>query len=117
MNFEEPMQRLLEDCPGAQGAAIVDPDGIPVVVTPREGSLETLGVELATILRDLAEAAREFQHGRLEQCSVFAEDAIIILTTITGGYFLVLVMGRDGLAGKGRFQSRLAGARLYSEFI
>ena len=30
---------------------------------------------------------------------------------------LVLVMGRDGLAGKGRFQSRLAGARLYSEFI
>lgn len=117
MNFEEPMQRLMDDCPGAQGAAIVGPDGIPVVVTPREGSLETLGVELAAILRDLAKAAREFQHGRLEQCSVFAEDAIIILTTITSGYFLVLVMGRDGLAGKGRFQSRLTGARLYSEFI
>jgi len=117
VNFEEPMQRLLDECPGAQGAAIVDPDGIPVVVTPREGSLETLGAELATTLRDLAEAAREFQHGRLQQCSVFAENAIIILTTITAGYFLVLVMSRDGLAGKGRFQSRLVGARLHSEFI
>jgi len=117
VNFEEPMQRLLDNCPGAQGAAIVDPDGIPVVVTPHEGSLETLGVELATILRDLAEAAREFQHGRLEQCSVFAEDAIIILTTINAGYFLILVMSRDGLAGKARFQSRVVGARLYSEFI
>ena len=117
MNFEEPMQRLLENCPGAQAAAIVDPDGIPVVVTPREGSLETLGAELATILRDLAEAAREFQHGNLEQCSVFAEDAVIILTTISAGYFLILVMSRDGLAGKGRFFSRLVGARLYSEFI
>lgn len=117
MNFEEAMQRLLEDCPGAQSAAIVDPDGIPVVVMPREGSLETLGAELATILRDLAEAAREFQHGRLEQCSVFAEDAVIILTTIAAGYFLILVMNRDGLAGKGRFQSRLTGERLYSEFI
>ena len=117
MNFEESMQRLLENCPGAQGAAIVDPDGIPVVVTPREGSLETLGAELATILRDLAEAAREFQHGQLKQCSIFAENAIIILTTIAAGYFLILVMSRDGLAGKGRFQSRLAGARLNSEFI
>ena len=117
MNFEESMQRLLENCPGAQGAAIVDPDGIPVVVTPREGSLETLGAELATILRDLAEAAREFQHGHLKQCSIFAENAIIILTTIAAGYFLILVMSRDGLAGKGRFLSRLAGARLYSEFI
>ncbi|MCJ7754597.1 MAG: hypothetical protein MUP13_08535, partial [Thermoanaerobaculales bacterium] len=69
------------------------------------------------ILHDLAEAARELQHGQLEQCSVFAEDAVIILTTIAAGYFLVLVVDRDGLAGKGRFLSRLARTRLYSEFI
>jgi predicted regulator of Ras-like GTPase activity (Roadblock/LC7/MglB family) len=117
VNFEESMQQLLDSCPGARGAAIVDPDGIPVVVTPREGSLETLGAELATILRDLAEAAREFQHGQLEQCSVFAENAIVVLTTIAAGYFLVLVLGRDEIAGRGRFVSRLARARLYSEFI
>ena len=117
MSFEESMRELLESCPGARGAAIVDPDGIPVVVSPEDGSLEALGAELATILHDLAEAAREFQHGQLEQCSVFAEDAVIILTTIAAGYFLVLVVSRDGLAGKGRFLSRLVRARLYSEFI
>ena len=117
MNFEESMQQLMEDCPGARGAAIVDPDGIPVVVTPPEGSLEVLGAELATILRDLAEAAREFQHGSLEQCSIFAEDATIVLTTIAAGYFLVLVLSRDGLTGQGRFLSRLARERLHSEFI
>ena len=117
MSFEESMKELLESCPGARGAAIVDPDGIPVVVSPEDGSLEVLGAELATILNDLAEAARELQHGQLEQCSVFAENAIVILTTIAAGYFLVLVVSRDGLAGKGRFLSRLARARLYSEFI
>ncbi len=117
MSFEESIKELLESCPGARGAAVVDPDGIPVVVSPADGSLEVLGAELATILHDLAEAARELQHGQLEQCSVFAEDAVIILTTIAAGYFLVLVVGRDGLAGKGRFLSRLARARLYSEFI
>ena len=117
MTFEESMKELLESCPGARGAAIVDPDGIPVVVNPEDESLEVLGAELATILHDLAEASRELQHGQLEQCSVFAEDAVIILTTIAAGYFLVLVVGREGLAGKGRFLSRLVRARLYSEFI
>jgi predicted regulator of Ras-like GTPase activity (Roadblock/LC7/MglB family) len=117
VKFEDSMRQLMEDCPGARGAAIVDPDGIPVVVTPREGSLETLAAELATILRDLAKAAREFQHGSLKQCSVFAEDASIVLTTIASGYFLVLVLSRDGLTGKGRFLSRLARERLHSEFI
>jgi len=117
VNFEDSMRQLMEDCPGARGAAIVDPDGIPVVMTPHESSLEALGTELATILRDLAEAAREFQHGRLKQCLVFAEDATIVLTTIATGYFLVLVLSRDGLAGKGRFLSRLARERLHSEFI
>ena len=117
MNFEDSMRQLMENCPGARGAAIVDPDGIPVVATPREGSLEALGAELATVLRDLAEAAREFQHGGLKQCSVFAEDATIVLTTIAAGYFLVLVLSRDGFSGKGRFLSRLARERLHSEFI
>ena len=117
MSFEESMKELLESCPGARGAAIVDPDGIPVVVSPQDGSLEILGAELANILQDLAEAARELQHGQLEQCSVFAEDAVIVLTSIAAGYFLILVVSRDGLAGKGRYLSRLASARLYSEFI
>ncbi len=117
MNFDDSIHNLIESCPGARGAAIVDPDGIPVVVSPRDGSLETLGAEVATILRDLAEAAREFRHGALQQCSIYAEDAVIILTTITAGYFLVLVLARDGLAGKGRFLSRVTRSRLYSEFV
>ena len=117
MNFEDSMRQLMEDCPGARGAAIVDPDGIPVVATPREGPLEALGAELAAILRDLTAAAREFQHGRLQQCSIFAEDASIVLTTIATGYFLVLVLSRDGIVGRGRFLSRRVCEHLHSEFI
>jgi len=117
VNFEPPIQHMLDNCPGARGAAIVDPDGIPVVVTPLDATLETLGAELATIVRDLAEATREFRHGDIEQLAVFAEDAVIILTTIAAGYFLILVLSRGGFTGKGRFLSRLVRARLYSEFI
>lgn len=117
MSFDDSILQLLDNCPGARGAAIVDPDGIPVAASPQGAALETLGAELASVLRDLAGAARELEHGNLEQLAVYAEDAVIVLTTIAGGYFLVLVLARDGLAGKARFLSRLARTRLYSEFI
>jgi hypothetical protein len=48
---------------------------------------------------------------------VLAENAIIILTTLTAGYFLVLMLNPGGLVGKGIILSRLVSQRLYSEFI
>jgi predicted regulator of Ras-like GTPase activity (Roadblock/LC7/MglB family) len=111
------MEKLLERCPGARGAAIVDPDGIPVVVTPDEAALEALGTEFASIVGGVERTGREFHHGGLQQLSIYAEHAVVILTALAAGYFLVLVLNRDGLAGKGRFLSRLTGERLYSEFV
>lgn len=117
MTFDEAISLLIEECPGALGAAIIDSDGIAVVVEPSTAGLEVLGAEFATILGDVGKAGRELQHGSLQQISVYAEKTIVLLTTIAAGYFLVLVLGRDGLVGKGRFLSRLTAVRLYPEFI
>jgi predicted regulator of Ras-like GTPase activity (Roadblock/LC7/MglB family) len=117
MSFESEVQSLLERCPGARGGAVIDPDGIPVVTEPRDRMLEELGAEYASVLRDVDHAGREFRHGGLRQLSIFAEDAVVVLTTISGGYFLVLVMDRDGLVGKARMLSRLTRERLFSEFL
>ena len=117
MSFDEVLAELLERCPGAGGAAVVDPDGIPVVVAPRDGNLEGLSAEFASIVKSLEQAGREFRHGRLQQLSVFAEHTVVILTSIAAGYFLMLVMGRQGLVGKARLLSNLTSERLYSEFV
>ena len=117
MNFDEAVQELLDFCPGAQGAAIVDPDGIAVLVQPRGAAIEALGAELATIVRGVDDAGREFNHGPLEQFSVFTEGSIVILTTISAGYFLLVVLEREAVVGKARFYSRVIRERLYSEFI
>ena len=111
------MSSLVASCPGARGAAIVDPDGIPVVVTPDDSALEALGTEFASVVGGIERAGSEFDHGDFRQLEVYADKAVVILTTLASGYFLVLVLNRDGLAGKGRFLSRLAGERLYSEFV
>ena len=117
MNFGQVIEELLAECPGSRGAAIVDPDGIPVVTHPHGTGLEVLGAEFASVVREVDDAGREFRHGGLQQFFVTAENAVVILTSIAAGYFLMLVLDRGGLVGKARFLSRLAGERLYPEFI
>ena len=117
MTFEEAISDLIDNCPGAQAAAIVDPDGISVSVQPQGRDLEAMGAEMANIVRGVDQAGREFNHGPLQQFSVFAQDTVVILTTMAAGYFLLLVLERGGLVGKGRFLSRLVRERLYAEFV
>ena len=117
MNFDAAVADLLDRCPGAGGVAVFDPDGIPVVTTPKEGNLEGLSAEFASIVKSLEQAGREFQHGRLQQLSVYAENAVVILTSIAAGYFLMLIVDRHGLVGKARLLSRLTSERLYTEFV
>ncbi len=116
MTLHTAVDELISGCPGALGAAIVDPDGIPVVVQPRDASLEDIGAEFATIIREVDEAERELHHGQLQQFVVTADQAVLIVTLMNEGYYLVLQLRRDGLVGKGRFLSRVTGEKLYSEF-
>jgi len=117
VTFDEVVDGLLRGCPGSRAAAIVDPDGISVVSSSDDAGLEALGAEYAAVLREVDEAGREFRHGGLQQFFVTAENAVVVLTTIAAGYFLVLVLDRDGLVGKARFLSRLVSERLYPEFV
>ena len=76
MNFEAEITELVERCPGSRGAAIVDPDGIPVVTIPRQLVARGAGGGVRADRRAAwTEAGREFEHGSLQQFSVWAEDA------------------------------------------
>lgn len=116
MSFQNAVTTLLDSCAGARGVAVIDPDGIPVVTVPHDATLEVLGAEYARVLRDVDEAGREFRHGSLEQFSIYSESTVVILTVITAGYFLVLVLDRDAVIGRARMLSRLTRERLFPEF-
>lgn len=115
--FDVAVRELLEKCPGSRGAAIVAPDGMPVVVEPPRYDMETLGAELAGIVKDMDQSGQELHHGKLQQFTVGAENAQVLLTTMTEGYFLLMVLDSDAVIGRARFACRLAGERLRSEFI
>lgn len=117
MTFQETVKDILQSCPGATAAAIIDPDGIPVVVEPFEPDIEVLGAEMAGMVREMNQAGRELDHGGLRQFSAAAERVQIVLTTMASGYFLMVLMEPNAVTGRVRLASRLAGERLHSEFI
>lgn len=117
MNLEAAVADLIQACPGVTAAALVDPDGIPVAMEPQERMLEEVAAQFAAVLHEVNQAERELNHGPLHQLAVHGEDATLLLTTVSAGYFLVLQLDRRALVGKARFVSRLAAERLHSEFI
>ena len=117
MAFDETVREVVERCPGVRGAVIIDSDGIPVVTVDEDGRLEDLAAEYSTVVREIQRAARELDHGELAQVTVEAELLTVVLTSIATGYYLVVLLGSGGLLGKARFLSKLAGARLHTEFI
>ncbi len=111
------LQRLLENCPDAESVALMDPDGIPVLVEPRGFDVEVIGAEMASIVREMEEASRELQHGVLRQLEVGTDARKFLLTTIVEGYFLLLFLEVQAIGGRAKFYSRLAREALYSELI
>ena len=63
MTFEATVRDIIENCPGSLAAAIIDPDGIPVVVDPPRPEIEVLGAEMASLVREMNQAGRELDHG------------------------------------------------------
>ncbi len=117
MTFEENVKSVMDACPGTQAVAIVDPDGIPVIVEPHQAEVEVLGAEMASLIREMNQAGRELDHGALRQFSAMADRVQIVLTTMAAGYFLMVLLEPGAVTGRARLASRLAGERLHSEFI
>jgi predicted regulator of Ras-like GTPase activity (Roadblock/LC7/MglB family) len=117
MSFE-PFLKAVHECRGVIATAISDTDGIAVETWGgMEDEVEELIAEYSTFLRDIVSANRELQLGELEQLQVTGDRRIALVTLITGLYFLLTIVNRDGNPGKARFRSRVAAQRLRSEFV
>jgi signal transduction histidine kinase len=101
----------------AKRRAIVDPDGIPVVTVSRDQAMEEIGAEFAAILREMAQAERELDHGEIRQLTVETRESATVITLIGEGYFILLQMEPGGLLGKARFLARVAAEQLRSDCV
>ncbi len=116
MSFSRLLQPVA-DCPGVVSTLITDRDGIAVeVVGGSVAEAEELAAEFSSLVREVTSANRELQLGKVEQVVVSGDRRAVLVTAITGDYFLMTLVENSGNQGKARFRSRIAAHRLRSEF-
>jgi predicted regulator of Ras-like GTPase activity (Roadblock/LC7/MglB family) len=118
MSFQEILDQLIERVPEAIAATFIDRDGDPLctrtIEVPNE-ALQLLGAYEKVVKRHLAQAVEEFDQGEIEQVAFCTPLHWILMMGGGEGCTLVLVMMREGLLGRARFEMERSLQRLNAE--
>jgi predicted regulator of Ras-like GTPase activity (Roadblock/LC7/MglB family) len=108
------LDAALARLPGALGAAVVGPDGIPVetAVTSADVNMEWAAAEGMDLVRRVATAPGRDAAGDPDEITIAADARLTILRSVGAGYFLCLVAGPDVLSGRARYEAWRTGLQL-----
>jgi predicted regulator of Ras-like GTPase activity (Roadblock/LC7/MglB family) len=111
MSFESILSQVVEECPGALGAALMGSDGIPIAEVASAPSdladeLGLLGVEFGRILDEARKASDAAGAGAVVELAVQTERYHVLLHAVDRDTYLVLALAPDGQVGKGRYLLR-----------
>jgi predicted regulator of Ras-like GTPase activity (Roadblock/LC7/MglB family) len=108
------LDAALDRLPGALGAVLVGPDGIPVEMATRDPrlNLEWTAAEGMDVVRRTAAERREGPAEVPDEITISGTSRLTILRSVGGGYFLCLVAGPGAIAGQARYEAWRAGLRL-----
>ena len=112
--FEEILEDLLQ-APGCQAAAFMDPQGQTIARAGEDDALETLGAYQSVWMAELARVASRTELRGLHEVEYDFESRRCLLRTVGGGYFVLVVLSRDGVPSLVRGKLERAGTLLAAE--
>jgi predicted regulator of Ras-like GTPase activity (Roadblock/LC7/MglB family) len=112
--FRKTLEEAARRLPGCEAAALVGRDGMVVEhwVASEAHSPETLAAELTPVVRAVESLARNSGGGKVRDLLIRLAGWSCLLTPVSGDLFLVLVVGREAVPGRARFEASRAAARL-----
>jgi predicted regulator of Ras-like GTPase activity (Roadblock/LC7/MglB family) len=118
VSFSEILKEAVDKVDGAVSAMILGSDGIPVEEYAIEKllSLEDLGAEASTMIKDINLAAKDLGLGTAREFSILSDKCGIIMRQINAAYYLALVIMPDGNYGKARFVLKTTVPKIEGEF-
>ncbi len=119
MAFGDILKDIVTNIQGGLAAMVMGVDGIPVdsYTTPTFSyDIQVLGVESATVMREIRRAAEALRSGALKELSFMTEGATVVLRSLTDEYFVALVLLPNGNFGKGRYLLKRSVPKLMAEF-
>jgi predicted regulator of Ras-like GTPase activity (Roadblock/LC7/MglB family) len=114
MNFEDTLKKMIQDCPGVVGIALMGSDGIPisqahVASAPADEADEEVtsaGVEFGRLLDEMRKSSDAIGGGRLEESFVGLDHAWLLFRVVDSEFFLISVLRPQGNLGKARYLMR-----------
>jgi predicted regulator of Ras-like GTPase activity (Roadblock/LC7/MglB family) len=105
MTFREILQKLVDDTPGASGAAIMASDGIPIDEYTRSGDVDLVGlaVEFQGAVEQVGKAASVTTGGGMRELVLSTGLEQLYFRRIDEELSLFAVLDRDGIVGKLRY--------------
>lgn len=107
MPFQEILDSLIERVPESIAATFTDKDGEPICARTIEvpnDALQLLGAYRNVVNRHLQQAVEEFDRGDVEQLAFCTNQHWILMMGAAEQCALVLVMHREGILGRARFE-------------
>lgn len=117
--FQEVLREVVERTEGGVAGLLMGFDGIPVDMYVRHTSLpvdvETVGMELSVILKDIRKAAEMLETGEATEVSIQAEHMTTVIRVLNEEYFVAMTLEPNANYGKARFLLRTVSSKLLSE--
>jgi predicted regulator of Ras-like GTPase activity (Roadblock/LC7/MglB family) len=117
--FEKALARIAERVSGTRAVSLVGVDGIPIASWgSAEGlSIETVAAEIGGLVRAARTTGAASGSGEIREIATVTDAGITVLARVTGEYYLLLLLAREGNLGRGRFELRKAAADLEKELL
>jgi len=114
MSFESILQKIVTECGGGLGIALMGSDGIPIVQTmavgvadnPLGDDLSIAGAEFGRIIGDIHKASDALGGGLLNEVVIDLSRFALIFREVDDEVMLVLALTPDGNIGKSRYLMR-----------
>lgn len=117
--FRDTLRGITERVEGARAVAIVGLDGISVETygVAQAVSIELVAAELMAFLKSAQDPRAEMFSGQIREMTIGGEETRIVLSRISGRYYLLLLLGGEGILGQGRYELARAAAALEKELV
>ncbi len=114
MSFATVLEKIVEECGGGIGAALMGVDGVPIdEVMARTPAVEldaddisAAGVEFGRILDEIAKASDSLGGGALSETVVRLARFTLVFEWVDAENYLVVAVAPDGNLGKARYLIR-----------
>jgi len=117
--FGTALARVAERVEGTRAVSLVGADGIPIESwgSPQNLTIETVAAEMSALLQAARRASAASSSGEMREIATVTDGGIAVLSRVTGEYYLLLLLAREGNLGRGRFELRKAAAALEKELL